>query len=72
MVRLLSPSLALGAEFRGKPDSLGIAREDNAWDVFMAWAPNKHASLTLAYVDLGNIVIEDDQRGWYLSLQLGF
>lgn len=72
VVRLLSPNLALGAEFRGKPDSLGIAREDNAWDVFMAWAPNKHASLTLAYVDLGNIVTEDDQRGWYLSLQLGF
>lgn len=72
VARLLSPNLALGAEFRGKPDSLGIAREDNAWDVFMAWAPNKHASLTLAYVDLGNIVIEDDQRGWYLSLQLGF
>lgn len=72
VARLLSPNLALGAEFRSKPDKLGIAREDNAWDVFLAWAPNKHASLTLAYVDLGNIVIEDDQRGWYLSLQLGF
>lgn len=72
VARLLSPNLALGAEFRSKPDNLGIAREDNAWDVFLAWAPNKHASLTLAYVDLGNIVIEDKQRGWYLSLQFGF
>lgn len=72
VARLLSPNLALGAEFRSKPDNLGIAREDNAWDVFLAWAPNKHASLTLAYVDLGNIVIEDNQRGWYLSLQFGF
>ena len=72
VARLLSRNVALGAEFRSKPDNLGIAREDHAWDVFLAWAPSKHASLTLAYVDLGNIVIEDDQRGWYLSLQLGF
>ena len=72
VARLLNRHLALGAEYRSKPDKLGIAREDAAWDVFLAWAPNKHASLTLAYVDLGNIVIEDDQRGWYLSLQLGF
>lgn len=72
VARLLSPNLALGAEFRSKPDNLGIAREDHAWDVFLAWGPNKHATLTLAYVDLGNIVIEDKQRGWYLSLQLGF
>lgn len=72
VARLLSPNLALGAEFRSKPDNLGIAREDNAWDLFLAWAPNKHASVTVAWVDLGNIVIEDKQRGWYLSLQLGF
>jgi len=72
VARLLSPNLALGAEYRSKPDNLGIAREDNAWDLFLAWAPNKHASVTVAWVDLGNIVIEDNQRGWYLSLQLGF
>ncbi|MCG6117172.1 MAG: DUF3034 family protein [Aquimonas sp.] len=72
VARLLSPNLALGAEFRSKPDNLGIARENNAWDLFLAWAPNKHASVTVAWVHLGNIVIEDNQRGWYLSLQLGF
>ena len=33
---------------------------------------SKHVSVTLAYVDLGNIVIADDQRGVYLSLQAGF
>ena len=38
----------------------------------MAWAPSKHVSLTLAYVDLGNIVIADNQRGVYASLQMGF
>jgi hypothetical protein len=26
----------------------------------------------VAYVDLGNIVIRDDQRGVYASLQIGF
>ena len=69
---LLNRHLAIGAEYRSKPDNLGIAREDDWWDAFIAWAPNKHVSLTLAYADLGNIVIADDQRGVYLSLQLGF
>ncbi len=69
---LLSRQLAIGAEYRSKPNNLGIADEDDWWDVFLAWAPNKHVSMTLAYVDLGNIVIADDQTGYYFSLQGGF
>jgi hypothetical protein len=68
---LLRRNLAIGAEYRMKPDNLGIAREDAAWDLFAAWAPNRHVSLTVAYVDLGNIVVAD-QRGVYASLQVGF
>ncbi len=69
---LLSRNVAIGAEYRMKPDNLGIAREDDWYDAFIAWAPNRHLSLTLAYVHLGNIVIRDDQRGVYASLQVGF
>ena len=69
---LLSRKLAVGAEYRSKPDNLGIATEDDWWDVFVAWAPSKHLSMTLAYVDPGNIVIADDQTGYYLSVQGGF
>ncbi|MFY2764631.1 DUF3034 family protein [Arenimonas sp. MALMAid1274] len=69
---LVNRNLAIGAEYRTKPDNLGIADEDDAWDVFVAWAPAKNVSLTVAYVDLGNIVIRDDQRGVYASLQVGF
>jgi hypothetical protein len=69
---LLSRNLAIGAEYRTKPNNLGIADEDDAWDVFVAWAPIKNVSLTVAYVDLGNIVIRDEQRGVYASLQVGF
>lgn len=69
---LLNRHLAVGAEYRTKPNNLRIADEDDAWDVFVAWAPNRHVALTLAYVDLGNIVIADDQRGVYASLQVGF
>ncbi len=69
---LLSRNLAIGAEYRNKPDNLGIAVEENAFDAFVAWAPYKNVSLTVAYVDLGNIVIADDQRGLYASLQVGF
>ena len=69
---LLTRNLAIGAEYRTKPDNLNIAVEDDAFDVFVAWAPVKNVSLTVAYVDLGNIVIADNQRGVYASLQVGF
>lgn len=69
---LLNRHLAVGGEYRFKPNNLGIAREDDWWDLFLAWAPNKHLTLTLAYVDLGNIVIRPNQSATYLSLQVGF
>jgi len=68
---LASPRLALGAEYRSKPDNLGI-KEDDAFDVFAAYAVNKNLSVTAAYVDLGDIVTFKNQRGFYLSLQAGF
>jgi hypothetical protein len=69
---LLSRNWAIGAEYRQKPNNLGIAKEDDWYDAFVAWAPTKHVSLTLAYADLGNIVIKDRQRGLYASVQVGF
>ncbi|MEO9079624.1 MAG: DUF3034 family protein [Rhodanobacter sp.] len=69
---LLSRNWAIGAEYRQKPNNLGIAKEDDWYDAFVAWAPTKHVSLTLAYADLGNIVIKDKQRGVYASVQVGF
>lgn len=69
---LLNRNLAIGAEYRTKPDNLGFAGEDDWFDVYAAWAPNRHFSVTAAYVDLGSIVTFEDQRGLYLSLQVGF
>lgn len=69
---LISRKFALGAEYRTKPNNLGIAREDDVWDLFAAYFLNKNISLTAAYVDLGNIVIKNSQHGIYLSLQAGF
>lgn len=66
---LLNPHVALGAEYRQKPDHLSFAREDNASDGFVAWFPSKHVSVVAAYVSLGSIAGLRDQRGWYLSLQ---
>ncbi len=68
---LLRKDLALGAEFRQKPNNFAF-KEDNWYDVFIAYAPVKNVSFTLAYVDLGNIVIKDKQRAAYLSVQVGF
>lgn len=69
---LLNRNWAIGAEYRMKPNNLGIAKEDDWFDLFVAYAPNKHVSFTVAYADLGNIVIEDNQRGVYASVQVGF
>lgn len=69
---LLSRNLAIGVEYRMKPDNLGIAKEDDWKDIFVAWAPTKNVSLTAAYVDLGNIVIRDNQKAFYISAQIGF
>ncbi|SAL24146.1 hypothetical protein AWB65_01330 [Caballeronia humi] len=69
---MLSKNVVIGAEYRTKPDNLGFAREQNAYDAFVAWAPNKHVSLTAAYVALGDIATINNQRGLYVSLQAGF
>ena len=69
---LLTRNLLVGAEYRTRPDNLGFAREDDAFDLYAAYAFNKHVSLTAAYVDLGSIATLADQRGLYLSLQVGF
>lgn len=69
---LASPKLAFGLEYRTKPDNLAFAREEDAFDVFAAYAINKNLSVTAAYVDLGDIATMRGQRGPYLSLQAGF
>ncbi len=69
---LLTRRLAVGAEFRSKPDNLRFAGEGDAYDLFGAFFLNKHLSATLAYLDLGRIARQGDQKGYYLSLQAGF
>ena len=65
---LLSRRLAIGVEYRQKPDNLSFADEDDWADVFVAWFPDKNFNLTLAWADLGSIAGADDQKGLYLSL----
>lgn len=71
---LLHRKLALGAEYRHKPHNLGVDDEKAYYDVFLAYFPTKHFSLTAAYANLGEITVfnKKKQKGWYLSLQAGF
>ena len=84
---LLSKNVAIGAEYRFKPNNLeargnqlglvGALAEDDWKDIFIAWAPTKNVSLTAAYVDLGRIASGLNpggrkQTGYYLSAQLAF
>ena len=81
---LLSPKLAVGAEYRVKPNNLdGIlgaaSLKETEWkDIFIAYTPVKNLTLTLAYVDLGQIVPalaaarNASQTGTLLSAQVAF
>ncbi|KPZ59890.1 hypothetical protein AN391_00829 [Pseudoalteromonas sp. P1-13-1a] len=63
----LSRSVAVGIEYRQKSNNLNLGEQD--WkDLFIAWMPNKHVSVTAAYLDLGSIAGASDQTGWYLSV----
>lgn len=70
---LLNRKLVAGLEYRSKPQNLAVDHEKAYYDAFLAWFPNKSVSLTLAYARLGDITIFNpkNQRGWYLSLQIG-
>ncbi len=83
---LVSKNVAVGAEYRfmrnkletaGRAAGLGNGLRSGDWkDLFIAWAPNKNVSVTLAYVDLGVIVpattASRKQTGYYLSAQVAF
>ena len=79
---LVNRRLAVGVEARAKPDHLadsvlgaGALAEDDWFDAFVAYAPNKRLSITAAWVDLGRIapaVQPRRQTGAYLSAQVAF
>ncbi|MBD3732916.1 MAG: DUF3034 family protein [Sphingopyxis sp.] len=68
----LSRRAVIGGEYRTKPDNLAIARENDWWDLFAAYALTRNLTVTAAYVDLGSIATFDKQRGGFLSAQLAF
>ena len=68
---LVSRRLAVGADFRSKPDNLRFAREDDAFDAFIACFIDHHVSGTLGVADLGGIAGQGRQLGAYVSLQIG-
>ena len=68
----LTDDVLLGAEYRAKPNNLSAFRENDVGDVFLAWAPVKNLSATLAWTDLGCIAGKLAQRGLYISVWLGY
>ncbi len=71
---MVSRKLVAGVEYRQKPHNLGVDDEKAYYDVFVAWFPTKHVSMTAAYVALGDITVFNPkrQRGMYVSVQTGF
>ncbi|WP_273151254.1 DUF3034 family protein [Methylophaga thiooxydans] len=68
---LFGRHLAVGIEYREKPDNLSL--KENDWkSAFVAWVPNKYISLTAGWLDLGEIAGIDDQDGLYFSMMGNF
>lgn len=67
----LSRRAVVGAEFRSKPDNLGLG-EDDWMDLFAAYAVTDNVTITAAYADLGSIATFANQRGAFVSAQLAF
>jgi hypothetical protein len=63
-----NPEVALGAEYRQKPEGLPGLGESDWRDVFVAWVPNRRFSLAIAWVDLGTIAARPDQDGVFVSM----
>lgn len=74
---LLSRKFAVGGEYRTKSNRLEGAlggttfREEDAWDLFAAYAPSRNVSITVAYARLGQIALRR-QNAAYVSLQIGY
>lgn len=64
----LNRHIVAGVEYRSKPDNLSLVIEDDAFDGFIAFLPNKHLNVTLAWVNLGSIAGSDTQTGPYVAL----
>ena len=68
---LLGRNVALGVEYRQKPDNLSL-KEDDWKSVFIAWVPNKSLNITAAWIDLGQIAGAKHQDGFYFSVMGNF
>lgn len=66
---LLNYNVAIGIEFKQKPDALDFATEQHWRDVFVAWFINKQVSVVAGYADLGSIAGFTEQQGYYLSIE---
>lgn len=66
---LLTPNLAVGVEFRQKPNQLAFADEQHWRDAFVAWFVNRQLSVVGGYVDLGDIAGLTNQQGYYLAVE---
>lgn len=69
---LLNTSVAVGAEYRVKPNRLAFSREDNWSDFFIGYFPNKNVSMVMAVAQLGTIATLPHQSGLYLSVQVSY
>jgi hypothetical protein len=69
---LFSRRFVAGVEYRQKSSNLSGLPEDDWYDVFFGYFPNRHVSIVAAYVNLGEVATLEGQTGWYLAIEGSF
>jgi len=64
--------VAIGGEYRQHPDNLSFTEQNDWFDVFVGWFPNKHVSVVAAYANLGTVATLNQQDGVYVSIELAY
>ncbi|MGC8119677.1 DUF3034 family protein [Marinobacter sp. VGCF2001] len=62
----------VGAEYRRMPDNLAFAEQQDWWDLYAAWIPDRRLTVTAAWVHLGDVATLSNQDGIYLAIEGSF
>jgi hypothetical protein len=70
-------NLVVGGEYRQKPDEYDeipglIAEEDDWWDGYITYIANDHLTMSVAYINFGDLLNHEDSSAWGIKFKWEF
>ena len=66
----LRDDLVAGVEYKRKPNNLSAFRENDYYDAFLVWQPEKDLAVNLAWARLQTVADKRNENGLYVGLQV--